>query len=153
MDVFSSSPHPPSKRIRLQENEKKSPLPHALQGEIARLGSRFSVWPSQTPSTKHSCALLKCSLSKYLIDVNTIQYNLHHRIVQYRANAANKMFIVWVCWLFRERNVTDWDLEVRAATYGRNDWPITACEISQPYKKVQYSTIEIYNEPARYVEL
>ena len=83
MDVFSSSPHPPSKRIRLQENEKKSPLPHALQGEIARLGSRFSVWPSQTPSTKHSCALLKCSLSKCLIDVNTIQYNLHHRIVQY----------------------------------------------------------------------
>ena len=34
-----------------------------------------------------------------------------------RANEANKMFIIWLCWLFRFWK-GDWELAVRTATYG-----------------------------------
>ena len=33
------------------------------------------------------------------------------------ANEVNKMFIIWLCWLFRFWK-GDWELEVRTATYG-----------------------------------
>ena len=55
-----------------------------------------------------------------------------------RANEANKMFIIWLCWLFRFWK-GDRELEVCTATYGPScNWPITAREISQPYNKVIY---------------
>ena len=54
-----------------------------------------------------------------------------------RANKANKMFIIWLCWLFRFWR-GDQELEVRTATYTVRawKWPITACEISQPYNNI-----------------
>ena len=46
-----------------------------------------------------------------------------------RANKANRMFIIWLCWLFRFWK-GDRELEVRTATYGSAwNWPITAREI------------------------
>ena len=48
-----------------------------------------------------------------------------------RANEANKMFIIWFCWLFRF-----WKGDRAGGPYGYLrtwNWPITAREISQPY--------------------
>ena len=60
-----------------------------------------------------------------------------------RAYEANKMFIIWLCWLFRF-----WKGGSRVrGPYGYLrtwNWPITAREISQPYNKIQYNTLQ-YN--------
>ena len=40
-----------------------------------------------------------------------------HNLPHDRANEANKMFIIWLCWLFRFWK-GDQELEVRIATYG-----------------------------------
>ena len=53
------------------------------------------------------------------------------------ANEANKMFIIWLCLLFRFWK-GDRELEVRTATYGPRSWSITAREISQPYNNYNY---------------
>ena len=60
-----------------------------------------------------------------------------------RANEANKMFIIWLCWLFRF--LKGWSRARGLYGYLRTwNWPITAREISQPYNKIQYNTIQ-YN--------
>ena len=52
-----------------------------------------------------------------------------------RANEANKMFIIWLWWLFRLWK-GDGELELRTYGYLRTwNWPITAREIIQPYIK------------------
>ena len=62
-----------------------------------------------------------------------------------RANEANKMFIICLCWLFR---FWKGDQETRArGPYGYLrtwNWPITAREISQPYNKLYYCTVRFY---------
>ena len=54
-----------------------------------------------------------------------------------RANEANKMIIIWLYWLFRERNeiICHFDKSKRSIRLLR---PITAREISQPYNKTKY---------------
>ena len=54
-----------------------------------------------------------------------------------RANEANKMFIIWLCWLFQFWK-DDGELEVRTATYGPVIDQSQHCEISQPYNKTDY---------------
>ena len=61
-----------------------------------------------------------------------------------RANEANKMFIIWLYWLFREKNEIIWRSDNWSRARGRYgylwtwQWPITAREISQPYDIVHY---------------
>ena len=54
-----------------------------------------------------------------------------HNLPSDRANKANKMFIIWLCWLFRVWK-GDWELEVRTATY----WP--GIDQSQHTKSVSH---------------
>ena len=53
-----------------------------------------------------------------------------------RANEANKMFIIWLCRLFRF-----WKASGPYGNLRTWNWPITAREISQPYNKVHYSVV------------
>ena len=53
-----------------------------------------------------------------------------------RASKANKMFIIWLCWLLRARGLYGY-----LRTW---NWPITAREISQPYSKQVYLLLLYY---------
>ena len=62
-----------------------------------------------------------------------------------RANEANKIVIIWLCWLFPERNKMIWRFKRWSRSRGplrTRNWPITARDISQPYNKIQYSEIQ-----------
>jgi len=55
---------PPAKRIRLADiNEKKCTVPHVLQGELARLCSRFQVKRGSNTGVTQSNTLLQCSIN------------------------------------------------------------------------------------------
>lgn len=61
---FSPLP-PPAKKIKLADsNERKCNVPHVLQGELARLCSRFQVKPGINTGVVQSNTLLQCSISK-----------------------------------------------------------------------------------------
>ncbi|EDO41908.1 predicted protein, partial [Nematostella vectensis] len=68
-------PPPPSKKLKLRDdNQNKCPLPHALQGELARLCSRFTVKPDLAGASRQSSTLLRCSINdKYLPAVPPIE--------------------------------------------------------------------------------
>ncbi|XP_068748520.1 mediator of RNA polymerase II transcription subunit 15-like isoform X2 [Montipora capricornis] len=54
---------PPAKKIKLTDiREKKCTVPHVLQGELARLRSRFQVKSGATTGPVHSNTLLHCSI-------------------------------------------------------------------------------------------
>ena len=67
-----------------------------------------------------------------------------------RANEANKMFIIWLCWLFREKDKIIWRFDKWSRARGpycflrTRNWPITACEISQPYKNILITKLLLY---------
>ena len=54
-----------------------------------------------------------------------------------RANEANKMFIIWLCWLFRFWK-GDQEQEVRTATYGPGIDQSQHAKSCQPYNKLTY---------------
>ena len=64
--IFFFSPlPPPAKKIKLADKmEKKCSVPHVLQGELARLCSRFQVKSGAKTGVKQSSTLLQCSISK-----------------------------------------------------------------------------------------
>ena len=61
-----------------------------------------------------------------------------------RANEANKMFIIWLCWIFRKKNEVIWRFDRWSKARGPYgylwtwNWPITAREVGQPYNKSYY---------------
>lgn len=65
LSAFYSPLPPPAKKIKLTDSdEKKCTVPHVLQGELARLCSRFQVKSGATTGVVHSNTLLHCSISK-----------------------------------------------------------------------------------------
>ena len=63
--LFFSPLPPPAKKIKLADsNAKKCNVPHVLQGELARLCSRFQVKPGISTGVVQSNTLLQCSISK-----------------------------------------------------------------------------------------
>ena len=63
--IFCSPLPPPAKRVKLDDNsQSKCTVPHVLQGELARLCSRFQVKSGVSAGVIQSNTLLQCSISK-----------------------------------------------------------------------------------------
>ena len=67
-----------------------------------------------------------------------------------RANEANKMFIIWLCWLFQFWKGNR-EPEVRTATYGPGTDQSQHAKSSQPYNNVSYaiasSIVIVFSKP------
>ena len=69
------APSPPPKKRKREDEEEEEEIPHILQGEIARLGSRFRVSLDPTQHSSSKDVHLVCKIGIYIYISENVNVN------------------------------------------------------------------------------
>lgn len=110
--VFIRAPSPPPKKRKREEVKEDEDIPHILQGEIARLGSRFRVNLDPTQHSKSKDVHLVCKIGKYVkkvlvncIAMLSVQWTYMYIVI---ALWSSGFFSIKMTYLLGNYNILNW---------------------------------------------